>query len=680
MALTLQLNFIEHLTSFALTGCGGSSDDNGSNGSNGNSGALTATFIDSPVAGLDVTCDTRASKTDDKGQFKFNAGDTCAFKLGQTDLGATKMSETSGIVTPYSIATDDQQAIRIAALLQTMDENSNSSDGITLLETEIAGMLVDLSDDTKFETSLNQAVEDSGLNKKPVDLETAKEHMNDSLNAAHSRSVAVGQILEDLDIYATAHDWTTINFEDSFAEYKQLLAAEANSADAMNGKIDRDFMSAIIAVMEVTNDPIMAKLLEIETQSVIGSGYTDNLAKVLDLFANPNALASANIKAGYSSTELAPLYLKYAKQLQNAANALAQITDKDYAADYYGEGELLTYAMAHQIRATALAMASALNVAASYNYGSTDLYRVQQEQISVPTFTIKWNGMGNDIGDFGDSRQIDAQYMTGLSQPNRFVEDKNFFTLTSTAKENFANAKKLLQDAAAVLLGTQDQLSAEDKSQLTDLQKHLAGDTSVPFVSLQQKNFRETYLCFSPEPGSSDLGCSTTKAGHTGYTASYGVNLNQYFINGLSRADIDLTFRSQCGTRVRYNEMAKAGIYNQDLSNAFNKPTCEVNQQDIYAIYSSLDSYWDGPFEYIGHEENDSEYADVFAQAIPMDWSFSVSAKQGESFNKIFNSCSVIKKETIYNPSTNEIYDEIETKHSAQCDDLLNSVALGNSN
>ena len=137
----LALSVVTALSSLALAGCGGGGDgastDNGNNSGNGGNAtkpALTATFIDSAVAGLNYTCGNYSDVTNPQGQFLFNDGDTCAFKLGSIPLGETQVKKGQTLVTPYTIAEkgDKDRAIRIAALLQTMDADGDASNGITL--------------------------------------------------------------------------------------------------------------------------------------------------------------------------------------------------------------------------------------------------------------------------------------------------------------------------------------------------------------------------------------------------------------------------------------------------------------------------------------------------------------------------------------------------------------------
>ncbi|MGR6758276.1 hypothetical protein ACU6QO_10765 [Aeromonas veronii] len=179
----LALSVVAALSSLALAGCGGGGDgastDNGNNSGNGGNAtkpALTATFIDSAVAGLNYTCGNYSDVTNSQGQFLFNDGDTCTFKLGSILLGETQVKKGQTLVTPYTIAEkgDKERAIRIAALLQTMHTDGDIRNGIILNpeDTKKLGNL-NFDNDIDFETSLNEALKQAQLDKKVVDTTAA---------------------------------------------------------------------------------------------------------------------------------------------------------------------------------------------------------------------------------------------------------------------------------------------------------------------------------------------------------------------------------------------------------------------------------------------------------------------------------------------------------------------------
>ena len=117
----------------ALGACGGSADAP-QTGSGPTGATLTGTFIDSPVEGIGYRTESIASgATDSQGQFSYLAGESVTFFIGNLDFPTTPAAE---IVTPFDLAgtTDvtDPTVINIARLLQSLDENGNPDDGITI--------------------------------------------------------------------------------------------------------------------------------------------------------------------------------------------------------------------------------------------------------------------------------------------------------------------------------------------------------------------------------------------------------------------------------------------------------------------------------------------------------------------------------------------------------------------
>jgi len=113
------------LVSILLVGCGG----NGSNTLPIND-IQTGTFVDAPVKGLHYTSDTQDDFTNDKGEFKYKAGEKITFKLGHLTLGTVTAVD---LITPYTIAGDANisnpsiKATNIALLLQNFDGNRSNT-------------------------------------------------------------------------------------------------------------------------------------------------------------------------------------------------------------------------------------------------------------------------------------------------------------------------------------------------------------------------------------------------------------------------------------------------------------------------------------------------------------------------------------------------------------------------
>jgi len=134
------------LLSVGFTGCG--SDDDSSTSSS----TQTGTFVDAPVAGLHYITATQDGYTDANGSFKYVAGETVEFKLGTLSLGK---GTAGALVTPYTIADNNDTATNIALLLQNCDANRSNSDVLDLSNLKDCTLLSDIN-----------------LSVDPVDMET----------------------------------------------------------------------------------------------------------------------------------------------------------------------------------------------------------------------------------------------------------------------------------------------------------------------------------------------------------------------------------------------------------------------------------------------------------------------------------------------------------------------------
>lgn len=114
-----------------LTGCG---DDDDSSSSDE---ARTGTFVDSPVAGLDYTgSDSSAGRTNERGEFRYQEGETITFAIGDLELGAAEGAE---VITPLSISdgadsVDDPGVTNRLILLQSLDADGDLNNGIQITD------------------------------------------------------------------------------------------------------------------------------------------------------------------------------------------------------------------------------------------------------------------------------------------------------------------------------------------------------------------------------------------------------------------------------------------------------------------------------------------------------------------------------------------------------------------
>ncbi|WP_337079358.1 hypothetical protein [Aeromonas dhakensis] len=616
------------LSGVILTACGGGGDDNGGGSNGGNNGGgtdtgskplHTAVFMDSVVGGLDYRCNDYTGVTNAKGEFLFDDRDTCEFALGNQLLGAVTLKAGNSLVTPYTLAGDDKEkAIRIAALLQTLDSDSNPENGITLDKAQVAQLgIVELGSDDAFNTSLVEALKTAGLTKAVVSLAAAKAHLSATLAGVNGRSVAVDKVLSDLQGLT---DLKNLDVESKFKEYKETLQAETGES----GKGDRQIVLAMLTMLEVTNNPVVAERLGF-TSSAIGSGYSTSLAKVMDVIIHTPGTASVALKGGKGYTrDVAKLMGAYADSLENVAAALADIQDPDYSATY-GDDDTVTLNLdgAKALRASAMAMASALNIAASYQYGPDSAYVTQQEEVTLPRMHIKdtW-GMQPATTYEESSSTFETQFSQQEIEPDALVAHADFFRLTDDAKARLAKAKSQLKDAVSLALTidqskldeslTQDEIEA-NAATFKELANHFAG--TVP--TIQWESVETRYV-------NTGMGWQPQEVG-----VKYNINVLPFFDEMLDRSDMTIKVTGGCDGAV--------GARDAELSKAMGEPMCLITSDEFKALAQSDR----GALKYIGWMQEDQEsHTAIYAKGVGYDWSTQMTPVAGSTFDKVFVSCT----------------------------------------
>ncbi len=135
-----------------LTACGG-----GSSSSTSSVKTTTGTFKDSTVSGLDYNCSSSTTGTTNaSGEYTCDEGNTVSFSIAGIILGTTDVNTTA--ITPVTLFPNDENAsINLAQLLQTLDEDGDPSNGITLepsLVNMLNGQMIDFTSPT-FDTDIS---------------------------------------------------------------------------------------------------------------------------------------------------------------------------------------------------------------------------------------------------------------------------------------------------------------------------------------------------------------------------------------------------------------------------------------------------------------------------------------------------------------------------------------------
>jgi hypothetical protein len=113
--------------------------------------ALTGVFIDGPVAGITYQTPTLGGMTDVAGTFKYKDGEKVTFSIGNVVLGSVVGKP---VLTPLDIVdgakdTSDQRVVNISVFLQTLDQDGNPENGITI-SSKTASFVKQYGSETNF--------------------------------------------------------------------------------------------------------------------------------------------------------------------------------------------------------------------------------------------------------------------------------------------------------------------------------------------------------------------------------------------------------------------------------------------------------------------------------------------------------------------------------------------------
>jgi hypothetical protein len=172
---------------FLLQGCNGGGDDGE---------RLSGVFLDSPVSGLRYATPTQHGLTDSDGTFYYKEGESVIFSIGE--LVFTEV-EGAATLTPLELAQvddiEDEKAVNLLRLLQTVDDDQDPENGITIPASAHESVTVpqfrfDGSLDVEeFLDNIVAQIHDDG--RELVNEEDAVDHLINTLSvAAESEAVA----------------------------------------------------------------------------------------------------------------------------------------------------------------------------------------------------------------------------------------------------------------------------------------------------------------------------------------------------------------------------------------------------------------------------------------------------------------------------------------------------------
>ena len=186
------------LSSTLLLGCNNSDDDTSSSttDSDTNINTETGTFVDSVVTGIGYRTETLTGVTNSEGEYSYLPGESVTFFIGNLEFPTT---EAKGVVTPLDIAdtadASNQSVVNMARLLQTLDQDGDPSNGITINEAaNDVAVAVDFTlESSEFETAVESTIENGGQDTTVTALiseEDAIEHLTEQIDEITREAVA----------------------------------------------------------------------------------------------------------------------------------------------------------------------------------------------------------------------------------------------------------------------------------------------------------------------------------------------------------------------------------------------------------------------------------------------------------------------------------------------------------
>lgn len=143
-------------------------------------GSGSGVLMNSPVSGVAYSASSgKKGTTDDGGRFDFNYGDTVEFKVGGLTLGKVKAAP---VITPMDLAgNDENKLLNLLVLLQSLDEDGDASNGITITEDAAASVTnaIKLNGDPQAfadSSELQSVLEAAGIEHAAKTVEEARAH------------------------------------------------------------------------------------------------------------------------------------------------------------------------------------------------------------------------------------------------------------------------------------------------------------------------------------------------------------------------------------------------------------------------------------------------------------------------------------------------------------------------
>ena len=244
----IYIDFVIALTTMALlSACGG--DNNTPPSTN----KVTGRFIDSAVEGLSYVCSSGLlGITNANGEYTCNIDDNVSLSVGNVFIGTVKAQSED--ISPYSIfGPESIQAILLGRLLQSMDSDNNTSNGISLKQQFVEVLPSNMKFDLAYWTSnsFDSSTLDA-LGIRWVSIDSAKQHLKNTLGQiGHTTTLSDIESIpasertnsENLTLASTYMNTAGVNFTDtviifgnqgSFQTFIKKINENSNSNDLEN--------------------------------------------------------------------------------------------------------------------------------------------------------------------------------------------------------------------------------------------------------------------------------------------------------------------------------------------------------------------------------------------------------------------------------------------------------------
>ncbi len=177
------------ITVFAFGSAGCGSDSVEVAGSGGGAASNTGILIDSAVSGIDYQTVSGTGTTNTSGQFSYLEGESVTFSIGDINLPPVAAGPVITLLDIFNTQDiNDPSVVNLARLLQSLDENGDPTNGISIhndAHLSATGLMsLDFASATFDADVINLVANSGSVTTVLIDVSTALSHLQDSLDGA----------------------------------------------------------------------------------------------------------------------------------------------------------------------------------------------------------------------------------------------------------------------------------------------------------------------------------------------------------------------------------------------------------------------------------------------------------------------------------------------------------------